>query len=73
MPMCNIAVSNWFSEFCRVGLMEWIKSFDEAPGKHLLTAFDLIKLVFNNIVFIPLGILSPKITTFRFFNVKGSL
>ena len=35
-----------------------IKSFDAAPRKHLLIAFDLIKLVFNNLVFIPLGMLS---------------
>ena len=29
-----------------------------------------MKLLFSNLVFILLGILSPKITTFRFFNVK---
>ena len=45
----------------------------EAPGKHLLITFDLIKLVFNNLVFIPLGMLSPKMTTFRFSDVKGSM
>ena len=53
--------------------MSWIKLFDEAPGKHLLIAFDLIKLVFNNLAFIPLGMLSPKIVTFRFSDVKGSM
>ena len=55
--MCEMAVSKEFSGFCKVGLMSWIKWFDEAPGKHLLIAFDLIKLVFNNLVFIPLGML----------------
>ena len=49
------------------------KTFDEAPGKHLLIAFDLTKLVFNNLVFIPLGMLSPKLITFRFSDVKGSM
>ena len=50
-----------------------MKSFDEAPSKHLLIAFDLTKLVFNNLVFIPLGTLSPKIITFCFSDVKSPM
>ena len=71
--MCKMADSNGLCEFCKVGLMKWIKSFDEAPGKPLLIVLDLIKLVFNNLVFIPLGMLSPKIITFRFSDVRGSV
>ena len=67
-----MAVSNWFSGFCKVGLIWWITSFEVAPGKHLLLAFDRIKLGLNNLMFIPLGMLSPEVTMFHFFHVKAS-
>ena len=50
-----------------------MKSFDAVLGEHLLIAFHLTKLMFNNVVFIPLGMLSPKITTFHFLDVKVPL
>ena len=70
MPTCKIAASDLVSRFYKE---EWIKSFDATLGKHLLIAFELIKLVFNNLVFIPLGMLSPKTTMFCSFDVKDSL
>ena len=68
-----MAVSIGFSEFCKVGRKQKIKSFGEVPRKYLLIAFDLIKLVFTNLVFIFLDMLSPKMTALHVFNVKGSL
>ena len=52
MPTCKIAASNLDSGFYKEDLIEWIKSFDATLGKHLLIAFELIKLVFITILYL---------------------
>ena len=38
-----------------------------------MIAFELTKLAFNNLAFIPLGMISPKLITFHFPDVKVSM
>ena len=66
MPICKMTVLNGFPGFCKVGLIYSINSFDVVPVKRLQIAFDLMKLLVNNLVFITLRLLPTKITFLLF-------